>query len=173
MKDLILKLRTLLPAKDFIVTGSFVLAEYGLMDKSRINDLDIILINPEQSTVDTINRLMADFPAKTKPLPITNVTTEDTSGRKLKAVKSECLKAIFMFDQIKVDVLIMEAMSEPTLLVNGIKYCTVSHIINAKKSYGRMKDWLQLRDVARLFFKEEEFNHILNSSWRNSLNSDY
>jgi hypothetical protein len=171
MKETILKLKTILPAKDFIVTGSFVLAEYGLMDASRVSDIDIILVKPELSTLDTINRLMVDFPAKTKVDPI-DIPDPECSVKKV-AVKPHSCSAIFMFDNIKVDIFVLDSDSRRTLTVDGLKYSVISDIIKSKVSYGRMKDWLQLRDMARLFFKEEEFTVLLNTSWRSALKITY
>jgi hypothetical protein len=182
MKDLILKLKTLLPAKDFIVTGSYVLSLFGLADVT--NDLDIILISPEQSAVDTINRLMKEFPAKTtikQPIPDIPKEKEEEGelyGKPLlkatakKKPTPEC-SAIFMYDNIKVDVFVEAVYTRQFLLIDGVKYSTIKNIIDAKKGYGRMKDWLQLRDMARLFFKEEDFQAMLNTSWRNTLKSEY
>jgi hypothetical protein len=153
MKEIIAKLKTLLPAADFIVTGSYVLAEYGLMPSDRVGDLDIILVKPEPTAVNNLVNLMRDFPAKTHPV----------TGSLY----------IFMDGNVKVDVFVDDKFKERTLLVDGIRYTTVAHIISAKKSYGKMKHWLQLRDMARLFFKEEEFQAMLNNSWKPTLNSDY
>lgn len=53
------------------------------------------------------------------------------------------------------------------------KFTTIPHIIAAKKSYGRMKDWLQCRDMSRILFKAEEFNSLLNTNWKDSLRLNY
>jgi len=167
MKDLILKLKTILSAKDFIVTGSFVLSEFGLIDKALVNDLDIVLIQPEQSTLDTLERLMKEFPARTTPKVVEKNNDPE-------AVKPPPLnKAFFMYDNVKVDIFVETSFVEPFLLVEGIKYCTIPHIILAKQRYGRMKDWLQCRDMARVFFKEELFTKMLDSSWKSALKINY
>jgi hypothetical protein len=155
MREVIAKLKTLLPAAEFIVTGSYVLAEYGLVPKENVADLDIILLKPEPTAVNNLVNLMRDFPARTKPP---------------KGVQD---MYIFMEGITKVDVFVTDKFKEPTLLVEGVRYATIPHIISAKKSYGKMKHWLQLRDMARLFFKEEDFQTMLNNSWKTTLNSDY
>ena len=38
---------------------------------------------------------------------------------------------------------------------------TIDHIVKAKKSYARNKDFFQLRNMARRIFKEEETNIFL------------
>jgi len=198
MKALISKLRTMFPAKDFIVTGSYVLAEYGLMSMNDVHDLDIILVNPEPSTIEALNRWMKDSPApstaKLKTLPIPEVKEsekkhapvvddeedeeeENSYKSRHKVMKVEVrqshLQAIFMFDKTKVDIYIENSFSEPTLLVDGIKYTTIPHIIKAKQSYGRMKDWLQCRDMARTLFVPEQFEAMVNTGWKSALREEY
>jgi hypothetical protein len=155
MKEVIAKLKTLLPAADFIVTGSYVLSQYGLIPKDAVADLDIILVKPEPTATFNMLNMMRGFPARTKP------------------PKDSTDMAIFMFDDIKVDVFIDDKFKEPTLLVDGIKYSTIPQILKAKKGYGKMKHWLQCRDMARLIFKEEEFQAMLNTTWKSTLNSGY
>jgi hypothetical protein len=153
MKDAILKLKTLLPASDFIITGSYVLSQYGLMPKEMVKDIDIILVKPEPTAVNNMVNFQKDFPAKTKP------------------IKSDFF--IFMFDDIKIDVFVDDNFKESTLLIDGIKHANISYIIKAKMTIGRMKDWLQCRDMARLIFKQEDFEHMLNNKWRQTLNANY
>ena len=167
MKKVILTLKTMLPAKQFIVTGSWVLAEYGLVPYNKVRDLDIILIAPEPAAIEIINRFMKDSPAPTTK-NFQELTVENPNAGVKKAVQSN-LQAIFMFDITKVDIYIEPTFSEPTLLVNGLEYTTVPHILQAKKRYGRMKDWLQCRDIARLFFKTEDFTERINRDWQDML----
>jgi hypothetical protein len=193
-------LKTLLPATDFIVTGSYVLAKYGLMPWSKVLDLDIILIKPEVSALHVMNNYMKTFPAsstarlRTTVLPISESISEPIIKSKpvdnddfdddekpmpkfAKVAKAEpqksALQAIFIFDTVKVDIFIENGFNEPTLLIDGLKHTTVSHILTAKKSYGRMKDWMQCREMSRLFFTEEDFQVAINRDWRSMLKSDY
>jgi len=194
MKDTILKLKTMLPAQDFIVTGSYVLSQYGLMNQ--VDDIDIILVKPEPSTIEMINRFMKDFPAKSTerllsiPVPEKKEPTKATEeyedfddeipkpkskfGFKVAAApKNSFIQAIFMFDNKKIDIFVENNFSETTLIVDGIKYTTIPHIIKAKQTYGRMKDWLQCRDMARIIFDSDTFNGILNNDWKNLIRDNY
>ena len=203
LDETILNLKTMFPAKDFIVTGSFVLAKYGLVSWDSIADLDIILVNPETSTIELLNRYMKDFPAPSTarlqniPTPVVKAESkkkspdydddeeeeEDVVKVSVKkqykdagaqAVQSKSiLQAIFMFDKVKVDVYIENNFSEPTLFVDGIKYTTIPHFIKAKQSYGRMKDWLQCRDMAKILFDGYAFQIMLDGNWKDSLRNDY
>lgn len=180
MKETILKLKTMLAADRFILTGSYALAKYGLRSNMDINDIDIILIKPTIGTCETINRFMKEFPAKStakiKPIPIPNeVEPLMPAGTKpyKSSVQPSCLMAIFMFDRFKIDIYIQEYFDEPILNIDGIEHTTIPHIVKAKQSYGRMKDWLQLREMSRVFFKPEEFTNILNNEWRATLREEY
>lgn len=172
MKNLILKLKTLLPAENFIVTGSYVLSLFGLYGAS--NDLDIILVNPTDATKDALNRLMKDFPAKTTiKIPKDKTDEDEVEVKKpTKKVMADCY-AIFMYDQVKVDVFIETKSTRPFITIDDINYSTIKDIVDAKKGYNRMKDWLQLRDIARIFFKQDEFNAMLNSNWKQTLKQEY
>jgi hypothetical protein len=193
MKETILKLKTMLPAADFIITGSYVLAQYGLMSATSIADLDIILIKPEQATIDTINRFMTDFPAKStaklhalkaqeekiyEPCGTscgTGITSSFGGKLQAQAVKKESFcQAIFMFDNLKIDIFIEDYFREPVLIIDGIKHTTIPHIILAKKKYGRMKDWMQLRDMANAIFDTNVFTGLLdNGNWKSLMRDDY
>jgi hypothetical protein len=155
-KPALANLKTLLPAKNFIVTGSYVLAIYGLVDVDDVHDLDIILVNPEQTALDNITNYVRDFPAKNQP-------PKDSSF----------CQGIFYFGAIKVDVFVENDFAEPVLNIDGVNHTLVPHIIKAKKSYNRIKDWLQCRAMSRIFFKQEEFAQQLNDNWKALLREDY
>jgi hypothetical protein len=172
MKDTILKLKTILLAKDFVVTGSFVLSEYGLVPKTSVMDVDIVLIQPEQSTIDTLNRLMAEYPSKVK-LPSIGQIPEAATGKKSTTKPPLEISASFIFDKVVVDIFIKDTLTYPTINVDGLKYTTIPPILEAKKRYNRMKDWLQCRDMARLIFVPEAFEAMLNTTWRSTLKTEY
>jgi hypothetical protein len=214
LENIIGNLKTMLPAQDFILTGSFVLAKYGLRPWDSVHDLDIILVKPEVSAIELINRYMTDFPApSTTKCTTLSVPKEEEEEMKdfdpprkksnlhadpknyvdndeedeekvitkkgfvAKASKSETL-SIFMFDKVKIDIFIKDNFNETTLTVElenkmACKFTTIPHIIKAKQSYGRMKDWLQCRDMSRLLFLPEAFTALLNSDWKHSLRQDY
>jgi hypothetical protein len=180
--DTIANLKTMLPAADFIITGSYVLAKYGLMPWDKIYDIDIILVKPEANAVILLNNYMKDHPApstsKLKSTVLVVPETEDRSAERIpskfgKVQSEKALQAIFMFGDTKVDVFIENGFNEPTLLIGDFKHTTVPHIINAKKSYGRMKDWMQCREMSCMFYIEEEFRAAINKDWRSMLKGDY
>ena len=141
-KEVLRELKVLLPCEQFVVTGSYALQQMGLVTES--SDLDIILVNPTDESKNILERFQAEYPALTK-------------------FEYESRGYIFMKGELKIDIFIETIKEETELTIDGILIAKINHIIGAKKSYGRIKDWFQLRKISRLFFKEEEFQIFLNS----------
>jgi len=144
MESTIKHFKSLLPCEQFVVTGSYVLALNGLVDMTKVKDLDIILVNPTSESLGIIARLMEDAPAKTKPTGTTS------------------LKAILMHDKTKIDFFVVDK-KQSTLQLPDFEIAKVDSIVAAKKSYKRMKDELQLRKIAQLFFNQNEFVKFLDA----------
>ena len=143
MEKLLKELKTMFVADKFIVTGSVALATYKLMQMDKVGDVDILLVNPTKESIDLAGRMATDFPAKVKP--------SQNSG----------FIASFMKDGKKVE--LFSSKDEETIVIDGINYSIIPSIVKAKKKYNRVKDWMQLRKISRIFFKEEEFTTFLNS----------
>lgn len=143
MEDICKELKTMFPADKFIITGSLALAKYDLINAEKVGDIDIILVNPTEEALSLAKRMQEDFPASTH-------ASEDSE-----------LLAIFMKSGYKVD--IYKGVNEPSLEIGGLLYATIPHIIAAKQRINRMKDWVQLRKISRLFFKGESFINYLNN----------
>jgi len=203
LEDTISDLKLILPAQDFILTGSFVLAKYGLRPWDTVADLDIILVKPEITTIEMLNRLMKERPAvstaKLNALTVPKIKEESHEhakyndpddedipvksklekkfGMVAKAQTKSVLQAIFLFNHVKVDVFIENDFNEVTLTVElenkmACKLTLIPHIVQAKKGYGKMKDWLQCRDMAKLIFDQTEFDQKL-VNWKDMLRSNY
>ncbi|MDR2652292.1 MAG: hypothetical protein LBC68_08270 [Prevotellaceae bacterium] len=135
--------RTLLPCEQFVVTGSYALAQMGLTD--RFDDIDIILVNPTNEAKNTLERLMKDSPAETKPSP------------------SGALLASFMHENVKVDVF-LENSKIATLTTNDdIQISDAKRIFYKKKKMGRFKDCVQLRKIAKSIFNQKDFEVYLDN----------
>lgn len=160
MKKIIEQLSAMLICEHFIVTGSYALAQYGFVPTENVSDLDIILIKPTQGTYELVMNLMLKHPAKTKPknIPIPIVAKE------FEEFKSNTLglTSIFMWEDKKVDIFIMDA--EPHSIIDGIKYALPMNIIKAKKKCNRMKDWVSLRQMAKLLFDNKLFMQYLDAN---------
>lgn len=146
MEEIIKHYQAILPCQDFIVTGSYV--NQMLLGIKDVNpgDLDIILVKPEASALETLKRLQE----KISPELASNPNYPTTLFR----IKEGGLKIDFFI--------------EPTdrafiTLKDNLKVSTLLDTVAAKKSYGRLKDWLQLRKMSRLFFTEDEFQKFLNN----------
>ena len=142
MIEKIKHLRVLLPCDQFVLTGSLALHYMGLCPKP--NDIDIILVNPTEESKNILKRLSEENPAETQ---------FNYPGQK---------GYIFMLDGTKIDVFFSEKKRVSKVNVDGIDISNIPDIVRAKKSYGRIKDWIQMRKTSRVIFKEEEFTNFLN-----------
>lgn len=142
MNETLKKLRTLLPCEKFVITGSTALCKYGLMNS--IGDIDIILVNPTEEAINVVNKLQIDFPASKIPSP-----------------DAKTLLGIFMWDIYKIDV--FQSKNEPSIHIDDFDYSLIPNIVKAKQSYNRLKDWVQLRSISRIFSKEENFINFINN----------
>ena len=150
MEKQIKHLKTLLVAEQFVVTGSYTLELYGLDIKAK--DLDIILVNPTEESLNILQRLQQDSPAKTKP-------KDDKSF-------------FFVLDEIKIDVFVKDKKRD-TLCVDGIEYSKILPIVEAKHAYRRLKDIVQLRKIAKMFFEQKEVLDFLDNSEKKIKSKDY
>jgi hypothetical protein len=135
--------KLVLPAEDFILTGTFALQKLGFDVK--VKDLDIILVNPKQSTLEILETLETANPPKNLlnyPTPL------------------EC-KPIFRFiyEGVEIDVFIHKNVTVTGIQTEcGLKLAPLNHIVNAKKSLGRPKDMIQLLKLSKEIITNDEFN---------------
>jgi hypothetical protein len=141
-------LKTVLPAEDFILTGTFALSQLGFGVK--VNDLDIILVNPTQSTLEVLDSLEKANPPKNLidyPTPLE-------------------IKTIFRFihDDVNVDVFIRRETVSTEVKTNcGLKVASLKHIVKAKRDMNRPKDIIQLLSLSREIITTEEFDKFVKS----------
>lgn len=135
--------KLVLPAEDFILTGTFALQKMGFDIRSK--DLDIILVNPKQSTLELLETLEKANPPRNLldyPTPLEN-------------------KGIFRFihDGVEVDVFVYRKDLPSEIQTQcGLKLASLKHIVKAKKDLGRTKDMVQLLKLSRNIITDEEFN---------------
>lgn len=137
--------KTLLQCDRFLLTGSEALAHYGLIPFEKVHDLDLVLINPTDETLNLLRRLQKDKPASTSP-------------------STAAVQFIFMHDGLKIDVFI-ESNNEigSTMSVEDVELNPIRRIVAKKKAANRSKDWQQLNYIARQFVTHEEVSKFLNS----------
>lgn len=146
MEKQIKHLKTIIKAEKFVVTGSYALKLLGFNSMNSSSDLDLIVVKPTEETLELLARLQKEYPAKTKP-------TETSS-----------VNYIFMLEGVKVDVFAHKVeFKENTLKLPEYEITNLKHIVASKKRYGRMKDYLQLRNLAREIFKDEDFKNYINN----------
>lgn len=138
--SVIKSLKTILgDVHQFVLTGSTIAELQGLTDKS--GDIDIVLIGVPSSTLDLLDRHVKDYPVHSDK---TNITLRS--------------KQMFMFKYqgFKIDVFIKCEDYDSKLVYDGIIISPIMKLVEAKKSYKRLKDIIQLRDWSRRLFKQEE-----------------
>lgn len=146
MEETFKQLRLMLNCEKFIITGSQALKKYGLVTKT--DDIDIILINPTKETKELLAKSQQDIPATTK------------AQFDSEMYENHSLLAIFKWNGIKVDV--FESDGEPSLHIDGFEYAMLTNIVHAKLEANRLKDWLQLRKLAAIFWTREGMAKWLN-----------
>ena len=143
--DTVKRLKQLLPAENFIVTGGLVLNLHGLADSYK--DLDVILVNPPISTLETLENFMKAYPAETEPKQYENSP-----------------KAIFIFEGVKVDFWVVYKAPKITFEISGVTTTSISHILAEKQNAGRLKDWAGLKKMALKIFDSKKFEAWLLSN---------
>lgn len=146
MEETIKHYQAILPCQDFILTGSYVNQMLLGMKDEKPGDLDIILVKPETAALETLKRLQE----KISPELTSNPNYPTTLFR----IKE---------GNLKIDFFIETTDRAFIVLKDNLKVTTILDTVSVKKSYGRLKDWLQLRKISRLFFVEEEFQKFLNN----------
>lgn len=142
--------KLVLPAEDFILTGTFALSQMGFGIK--VKDLDIVLINPTQSTLEVLESLEKSNPPK-------NLLDYPTTLENKRMFR-------FIHEGIEVDVFIYRDKI-PTVIQTqcGLKIAPLYHIIQAKKVLGRPKDYIQLLSLSRKIMSDDEFNSYVKNSF--------
>jgi hypothetical protein len=142
-EEIIKHYKTIFNCEQFVVTGSYVMGRIGLIDQSNVNDLDIILVQPTPETVQLLDKLVKDQPARTKG-----------SGSTY----------IFEHEKVKIDVFVVNTKIPNTLsLTDGFEISTIKRIVDEKRKMNRPKDWVQLFAISRKFLKPDDFNSFLDT----------
>jgi len=129
---------SLVKCDKFIITGSLALELHGF--KVEKNDIDIVLINPDETSIEVLKRL-----EEKSPTPYNH-----------KYPGSEPIS--FIFEEVYVDIFIGDTKTEATELKYQDYYVAkVDRIVNAKISHNRDKDWVSLMRLARQILPERAF----------------
>jgi hypothetical protein len=139
--------KTVLPAEDFLLTGSFALSKLGLKVKSK--DLDLMLVKPKESTLQVLKDLEKENPPK-------NLINYPVSLKNRQLFR-------FMYEGTEVDVFIYHySVPSDVQTKCGLKLASIQHIIKAKKDLNRPKDILQLMSLSKSIINDTEVNEYLN-----------
>lgn len=121
-------------SEQMFLTGSTALQMLGLIQNS--NDVDIVLVKPDPTTLELLKRLNQPSPD---------------------IIDSENYELAFQFfhqyngQQIKVDIFV-EKVPEKVLMIYSIPVSTPLQIVSAKQRYRRLKDIMQLKNIAEQFY---------------------
>ena len=125
--------KKLLPCDQFIITGSFGWKLLGLVQN--VKDLDIILVNPTESAMNSLDALRepnnSDYPANPNQYKV-------------------------KFGTLIIDFYVKKTKIDTIDLANGLSIASIKGTIRAKKQYGRMKDFYQLSAIASIFCTRKE-----------------
>lgn len=118
------------PCGQFIITGSIALSLHGLIPaKEDYNDIDIIIADPLQSTTEKLELL----------------SRVNESHKNPSAYNTPNMYR-FNYRGVDVDVWI-ESKRNDLMMYCGFWVSGVKEIINAKKRFGRPKDYKQINDI--------------------------
>jgi hypothetical protein len=114
--------KLVLPAEDYLLTGSFALSLMGFSTK--VKDFDIVLVNPKDSTLEVLETLEKENPPKN----LINYPQPLNTKRIFR----------FMYEGVEVDVFVYRGSVKSDLQTQcGIKLASLQHIIKAKKDMNR------------------------------------
>ena len=131
---------------DFIVTGSLALNLFGLVEDNQVKDLDVILLYPREELINKLRFMEKTSPAKNRSEYLINLQKEN--------LIRVCI------DNVNVDFFIDNRIRD-YVLHHGIPFNTVKEIVIAKKSMGRLKDFIQLSDIANRIVSNQELVEVV------------
>jgi len=135
--------KTVLPAEDFILTGSVALNMMGF--KSNPKDLDLILFKPTSGTLEVLKDLVKKYPPKTKG-------SYPNNGHVYR----------FTHDDVEIDVFITSGKIESELYTGDkIKIYPLDKIVQAKILMNRPKDYIQLLKMSKQIISENQFERYV------------
>jgi hypothetical protein len=121
----------------YIITGSLALFFQGLIsDIGKLNDIDIIMINPSKESIDILNRLKTKEPNPNYP---------NSNYYKIK-----------ISGDIVFDVWTETTFNEKTVFEkigdSYLEICTPIPIIKGKANFNRPKDWAAIASMKKTMF---------------------
>ena len=146
LKKVIANISFYLSGEEIVIGGSVALELMGMNMPERKKgkqDLDLVIVNPKESTLNLLKKAMILMPAETKPIEGYGETSS------LIAI----LSLIIDGNNIKVDIFKEDSNYELSdVKFEGFKLASVKSILKAKKSYKRVKDEEDLRHYSEQFF---------------------
>lgn len=138
--------KAILLADDFIITGTLALSQMGFT--TTVKDLDIILINPKQHTLEVLENLEKTNPPK-------NLVSYPTSIENKRIFR-------FVYEGVNIDVFIHPSSISSAIQTKcGLNITPLYHIVSAKKYLARPKDIIQLLKLSNEIITDDEFKNYV------------
>lgn len=145
VEDAIMHFKAVVKCEHLIVTGSYALYKYGLI--TAFSDLDLLVVNPT---------------TEAKQIIIDLQKTDDSKHLISDYAASFNVYRI-LFNGIKIDFHCVNLAEPFMLLDSGIKLATIKGIVKAKLKANRLKDLLQLREIAKVIYEDSMFKTFMES----------
>ena len=143
MKNAIDHFKKLLTCEQFIITGSYALKQLGLV--TTVKDLDIILVRPSDETVSILTKLHT-------PRFVTDYPPSKTQYRVL-------------FGDVEVDFFTKDSKQKTIRIEIENELYDISlpsNIAKAKRDLNSLKQIIQLKKIAELFYTDNVLQGFLN-----------
>lgn len=152
METVIQHYKNILPAEQFILTGSYSFYVMGLVIvKTAIKDIDIILVNPKPEAIANLELLQNS--GKSKELARASYPGGNNLYRIIHDIDdSKAVKIDFFIDTQKQSTFKLES---------GLEVSKVNSTVSAKKRFNRLKDVLQLKAIAESIYTETMLKAVL------------
>jgi len=139
MKKVIDHFKKLIDCEQFVITGTYALRELRLCKK--VNDLDIILVNPSEDSISILDKLKT-----------AKVDTGYPENKNQLSV---------YFNDTRIDFFILKSSIDVIELKDGLTISTPNNIAKAKRHYNRLKDIIQLQEISEIFFKKSDLKAFI------------
>lgn len=144
--EIVKHFKNLILCDKLILAGSLALYYYGFPTTPK--DIDLIVVNPKEESVEMLKRLQKEAPC----LPVSSYENSDLIRTR--------------HSGIDIDFFIVRTPLNPScewVSINGIDLNPVREIVAAKKLANRPKDWFQLRKLGQSIVSDMEMEKFMDN----------
>jgi len=133
------QLRTIFTSEQFYLTGSLVANILGVATKEP-RDIDIVLVNPTNETINKLKEFQEKYPRKGK---------REYEKSNLYQIN---------YNNLNIDLFIEANKIDEKLTFNGFIIAPINEMVKEKKSYRSPKHIMQLMNWRNNIISDDEFN---------------